>query len=275
MRKVRCALGVLVTPLLVALTAGAARPAGAQGAGFVNEVVVPGMTTATTIAFLPDGRLLIGELGETIWVVQPGANAPDPTPFLQLDGSGLGAEQGLMDIRPDPGFAVNGYYYIFHTRTQSGRNRLSRFTACRQPDAAGKRARAVGGRLPGRGRAPRRCHRVRQRREALLHLRRSVLPRPSPVAQHLPRQSAADPSRRHHTHGQSLLRRAGSEQGPDLGARPSQSLPHVDRSRDRSDVHRRRRGQRGELFDRGDRSRRCRRELRLADCAKGAAVSLA
>jgi hypothetical protein len=54
--------------------------------GFVNEVVVPGITAATTMAFLPGGRMLVGELTETIWVVQPGASQPDPTPFLQLDG---------------------------------------------------------------------------------------------------------------------------------------------------------------------------------------------
>ena len=51
---------------------------------FVNENVVPGITAATTMAFLPDGRMLVGELTETIWVVQPGATQPDPTPFLQL-----------------------------------------------------------------------------------------------------------------------------------------------------------------------------------------------
>lgn len=100
--------------------------------GFVNEVVVPDITTATTIAFLPDGRMLVGELFETIWVVQPGGNAPDPTPFLQLDGSNLVDEQGLMDIRPDPNFASNGYYYVFYTKSfpsGNNRNRLSRFTA--------------------------------------------------------------------------------------------------------------------------------------------------
>ena len=98
---------------------------------FVNEVVVPGITAATTIAFLPGGRMLIGELTETIWVVQPGANQPDPTPFLQLDGSRLTDEQGLLDILPDPNFAQNGYYYVFYTRaTSSGNhNRVSRFTA--------------------------------------------------------------------------------------------------------------------------------------------------
>jgi glucose/arabinose dehydrogenase len=98
---------------------------------FVNEVVVPGITDATTIAFLPGGRMLVGELSETIRVVQPGANQPDPTPFLQLDGSRLTGEQGLLDILPDLNFAQNGYYYVFYTRGTSttNHNRVSRFTA--------------------------------------------------------------------------------------------------------------------------------------------------
>jgi glucose/arabinose dehydrogenase/PKD repeat protein len=98
---------------------------------FVNEVVVPGITDATTIAFLPGGRMLIGKLSESILVVQPGANQPDPTPFLQLDGSLVHDEQGPLDILPDPNFAENGFYYVFYTRgTSSGNhNRVSRFTA--------------------------------------------------------------------------------------------------------------------------------------------------
>jgi glucose/arabinose dehydrogenase/PKD repeat protein len=99
--------------------------------GFVNEVVVPGIAAATTLAFLPDRRMLVGELTETIWVVQPGASQPDPTPFLQLDGSRLSNEQGLLDILVDPNFAQNGHYYISYTRATSSGNhhRVSRFTA--------------------------------------------------------------------------------------------------------------------------------------------------
>ena len=99
---------------------------------FVNEVVVPDITSATTMAFLPDGRMLVGELTETVWVVVPGSSEPEPEPFLQLDSSELFGEQGLMDILVDPGFVTNGYYYVFYTRGNSGsknHNRLSRFTA--------------------------------------------------------------------------------------------------------------------------------------------------
>lgn len=100
--------------------------------GFANEVVVPGIAYATTIAFLPDGRLLIGELPNQIWVVQPGASQPDATPFLSLGTTFLFGEQGLNDIIIDPDFATNGFYYVFYTKGFSGQNnrdRLSRFTA--------------------------------------------------------------------------------------------------------------------------------------------------
>ena len=103
-----------------------------ENPGFVNEVVVPDITSATTMAFLPDGRMLVGELINVIWVVQPGASAPDATPFLQLSYDFLFGEQGLMDIAVDPDFDQNGYIYVFYTQGFTGehnRDRLSRFTA--------------------------------------------------------------------------------------------------------------------------------------------------
>src|SRR5437773_2279226 len=124
--------GSLAATLALMLCASASL---AVPAGFTNEVVVPDITAATTIAFLPDGRMLVGELTEKIWVVQAGANAPDPTPFLQLPGSSgdLHDEQGLHYVEPDPNFATNQFYYVFYTHTASNgnnnHNRLSRFTA--------------------------------------------------------------------------------------------------------------------------------------------------
>ncbi|HKQ37944.1 MAG TPA: PQQ-dependent sugar dehydrogenase [Verrucomicrobiae bacterium] len=98
---------------------------------FINEVVVPDIVSATTIAFLPDRRMLVGELSETVWVVQPGAHAADATPFLQLNVNGLDGEQGLMDLIVDPDFGTNGFIYIFYTKTSpsgDNYNRVSRFT---------------------------------------------------------------------------------------------------------------------------------------------------
>ena len=126
-------------------TTSAGVPVTTSNPVFVNETVVPGIAAATTIAFLPDGRMLVGELTETIWVVQPGATQPDPTPFLQLPNANqLIGEQGLMDILPDPNFAQNGHYYVFYTRGSSGsqnHNGVSRFTANGNTTVAGSEVR--------------------------------------------------------------------------------------------------------------------------------------
>jgi len=98
---------------------------------FVNEVVVPDIVSATTLAFLPDGRMLVGELIEKIWIVQPGANRPDPTPALILNRNNLFDEQGIQDMAIDPAFSENHYIYVFYTHGSSNgdnRNRVSRFT---------------------------------------------------------------------------------------------------------------------------------------------------
>jgi glucose/arabinose dehydrogenase len=103
-----------------------------QNPFFTNEVIVPGISAATTIVFLPDDRMLVGELTEKIWVVHPGSTTPETKPFLTLDGSNLVGEQGLMDITLDPGFVTNHWYYIYYTRgfpSGDNYNRVSRFTA--------------------------------------------------------------------------------------------------------------------------------------------------
>jgi glucose/arabinose dehydrogenase len=105
--------------------------------GFQNEIVVVGLDQPTSLEFLPDGRLLIAELQEEIFVVQPNAGVPDAQPFLHLDNTGIFGGQGLMDIELDPDFDANGYYYVFYTKGSLNRNRVSRFTANGNSTVAG------------------------------------------------------------------------------------------------------------------------------------------
>lgn len=97
--------------------------------GFVNEIVVVGLDKPTCMEFLPDNRMLVGELENYIFVVQPNAGIPNAAPFLQLSANGLIGGQGLMNIKLDPDFDVNGHFYVFYTRGATSRNRVSRFTA--------------------------------------------------------------------------------------------------------------------------------------------------
>jgi len=102
----------------------------ANSSYFQNEILVTGMNLPTLIKFLPDGRGYIGELGGKVWILQPGATALDPTPFLQLTNIGsLNGQQGLMDLLFDPDFANNHWFYVFYTLGTPNRDRLSRFTA--------------------------------------------------------------------------------------------------------------------------------------------------
>jgi glucose/arabinose dehydrogenase/PKD repeat protein len=97
---------------------------------FQNEILLTGLNLPTVIKFLPDGKMLIGELGGRIVILRPGASAIDPTPFLQLTNVGtLNSQQGVMDIVLDPNFTTNGHYYVFYTLGMPNRDRVSRLTA--------------------------------------------------------------------------------------------------------------------------------------------------
>jgi glucose/arabinose dehydrogenase/PKD repeat protein len=101
---------------------------------FENEILATGLDLPTAMKFLPDGRMLVAELGGKIKVVPPPYTQADPTPFLQLTNvggasDGTVAQQGIYDLALDPNFATNNYYYISYTANTPNRDRLSRFTA--------------------------------------------------------------------------------------------------------------------------------------------------
>jgi len=122
--RIRTVFALVSVALLFSITANGEPPP-----GFLNEIVVVGLDQPTVLEFTPDGRMLVGDLKETIWVVPPGAGQPNPQPMLELDSTGIFATQGLMDIELDPDFEANGYYYVFYTKGSISRNRVSRFTA--------------------------------------------------------------------------------------------------------------------------------------------------
>jgi len=102
----------------------------ANGDYFQNQVLASGFDLPTNIEFLPDGRMLVGELAGKIKILPSPYTTPDPTPFLQLTNVGsAGVQQGLFDIVLDPNFASNHYYYVFYTLGIPNVDRLSRFTA--------------------------------------------------------------------------------------------------------------------------------------------------
>jgi glucose/arabinose dehydrogenase/PKD repeat protein len=99
-------------------------------ASFQNQTLATGFNLPTTFEFMPDGRMLVGELQGTIKVLPPPYTQADPTPFLQITNIGsAGVQQGIYDIVLDPGFTLNHYFYVFYTLGDPNHDRVSRFTA--------------------------------------------------------------------------------------------------------------------------------------------------
>lgn len=95
--------------------------------GFSDTTVASGLTSPTSHAHAPDGRIFVSEQGGKLRVVKNGALLA--TPFVTLTVSSTG-ERGLLGVAFDPNFGTNNYVYVYYTATSpSIHNRISRFTA--------------------------------------------------------------------------------------------------------------------------------------------------
>lgn len=93
---------------------------------FSDTAVVTGLVNPTDFVFLPDGRILILEKWGRVLVAGPSGGAT--TVALDINGSvDDGSEKGLLGICLHPGFATNGYVFLYYT-TNVPKNRISRFT---------------------------------------------------------------------------------------------------------------------------------------------------
>ena len=96
--------------------------------GFRRELVVAGVDFPMTLAFLPDGRLLVGLKRGEIRELRPGSFRLGADPYLAIDGVSIDNARGLTDITLDPDFETNGYIYVYYSHEGRQRNRISRFT---------------------------------------------------------------------------------------------------------------------------------------------------
>ncbi len=93
--------------------------------GFARSTIVSGLEEPTALAFLPDGRILVGERDGTVHLVQGGQLLPQA--LLELPADTARGERGLVGIAVHPQFSANGWLYVFWT-TLEPRDRVSRFT---------------------------------------------------------------------------------------------------------------------------------------------------
>jgi glucose/arabinose dehydrogenase len=119
--------------VLVVLVQGTASAAAAP---MLQDVVVaPGaVSSASTMALAPDGRIFVAEQAGRLRVIKDGAllSAPFLTVPVTSDG-----ERGLLGVTVDPGFAVNRFVYVYYTAASPVVNRVVRYTAsAANPDVA-------------------------------------------------------------------------------------------------------------------------------------------
>lgn len=109
--------------------------------GYRIETLLDGLDLPTSIAALPDGRLLITEQVEgRVRVVEDGRLVDEPwfelPVFIQTESFAL-QELGLVTIAADPRFEENGFVYIYYTEQREGDEGRTIFARLREVDGKG------------------------------------------------------------------------------------------------------------------------------------------
>ncbi len=90
-----------------------------------EDAAIVNVPSPTALAFTPDGRLLITSQTGQLWVYQNGALRA--TPALDLSARVCSnSTRGLLGIAVDPGFASNGYLYLYYTLDKDAAKRCPR-----------------------------------------------------------------------------------------------------------------------------------------------------
>lgn len=120
-----------IAALLAGLLLCNARPDAAVlvPGGFVNDTLLTGLVEPNSMAFLPDGRLLITEqrTGHVRLFVNGHIAASDPVLVIP-DVNANEYERGLQGVAVDPGWPLRPYVYLYYTRL-GGFCRLVRYMA--------------------------------------------------------------------------------------------------------------------------------------------------
>lgn len=113
-RVPRWALGLIGSCLLLAATAAGADPTLPDN--FVVENAVPGTTfnVPVTMAFLPNGRMIVGEKRGVAWMINNGTRYA--TPLWSAENEVLNdGDRGLLSVAVDPDFDINRFVYFLYT----------------------------------------------------------------------------------------------------------------------------------------------------------------
>ncbi len=95
---------------------------------FQNELVQTGLNQPTSIAFLPDDKVLVTQKMGQILILDLKQSTPSFTQYLTISDINSGGERGLLNVVIDPDFPVKPYIYVVYHRDSDKRVFVSRFT---------------------------------------------------------------------------------------------------------------------------------------------------
>ncbi len=102
------------------------------------ELIASGLPSPVGLRNAGDGsnRLFIVNQGGTISIYQGGQILS--TPFLDVSSKTLydGGERGLLGLAFDPGYATNGFFYIYYTSQPAGQVTISRYSVSANANVA-------------------------------------------------------------------------------------------------------------------------------------------
>jgi glucose/arabinose dehydrogenase len=82
--------------------------------GFKVDAQGGPLSDGTALAVAPDGRLFVAQLEGTVRVIKDGALLATPFHTVAVDHP-AGTDRGLLGLCLDPGFASNGFVYLYFT----------------------------------------------------------------------------------------------------------------------------------------------------------------
>lgn len=134
-------LGRALRRLFAATATGLALAGTAQGAsvpvGFVDRQVASGLTSPTSMAVMPDERVLVVQQNGVVRIIKNDAMLA--TPFYSVANVDASNERGCLGVVPDPAFNTNRYVYLYCTVRVGtvSRNRVIRVTESADQVVAG------------------------------------------------------------------------------------------------------------------------------------------
>jgi glucose/arabinose dehydrogenase len=118
LQRATASAGLLVAGLTASLVAGAA--------DYRIETIAGDLQNPWSLAFLPDGTMLVTERAGRLRVIRDGVLVP--APVAGVPEAYVAAQGGLLEVMPDPGFADNQLIYLTlaHGSRQENATRLVR-----------------------------------------------------------------------------------------------------------------------------------------------------